>query len=275
MHLKKSLGQHLLVAEPTLEKIVRTLAPSKEDTVLEIGPGTGKLTRHLAGAAGHVIAVEKDPEMAELLFNVSAKQPADRQGSTFNNIEIVNADFLEFDLTCKLTNLKTHQLFCGNLPYNISTPILFKLRDHRRLFSHGVVTIQREVAERLVAKPGCKDYGILSILMQSKAVIKKCFNISPRAFFPPPKVTSSVVKITFPEPPPYEIADEDLFAKVVRTVFQKRRKMIRNSLPEELLPALEMAGIESTRRPEDISIDEFIRLIKMGGTTRSLYFALV
>lgn len=259
MFLKKSLGQHLLVAEPTLEKISRTLAPTKDDTVLEIGPGTGKLTRHLAKYAGRVIAVEKDREMAEAL-KVQCLPRAWSRGSMFQNVEIVHADFLKLDLTQTLKHLNTQTLFCGNIPYNISTPILFKLREHRHLFDRGVVTVQREVAQRLVAKPGGKDYGILSIMMQLVAVIEKCFNISAKSFIPPPKVVSSLVKITFPKKPPYHIEDETLFSKIVKSAFHMRRKMIRNSIPKEYLWALKEAGIDNTRRPETLSIPEFAKL---------------
>lgn len=250
MFLKKHLGQHLLVAGPTLEKIVRTLAPSKQDTVLEIGPGTGNLTKHLLKQAGRVVAVEKDAEMVSKLKSEILGSP---------NLEIIHGDFLKLDLAQELG--ESGNLFCGNLPYNISTPVMFKLSENRNLFSRGVVTIQREVAQRLVAKPGSKDYGILSILMQVSGRIEKCFDISPKSFFPPPKVTSSVIKIVFTDPPPYQIADYGLFSKIIKAVFRTRRKMIRNSLPEEYLHALEAAGIEGTVRPEELPIEAFILLL--------------
>lgn len=251
MHLKKHLSQHILIAEPTAEKIVRTLAPAKNDVVLEIGPGTGNLTRHLARYAGKVIAVEKDPEMIKQL-HVSC--------STFQNVEIIQADFLKLDLTSTLQHLNTQTLFCGNLPYNISTPILFKLKDNRKIFSRGVIMIQKEVAQRLTAKAGNKDYGILSIMMRVSARMEKCFNVSAKSFVPPPKVTSSVVKIEFPEKEPYHIENKGLFDRIVKSSFGKRRKMIRNSIPREYLPALKDAKISETNRPEELSIDDFVRL---------------
>jgi len=249
MYLKKRLGQHLLVAEPTLEKIVKTLAPTKNDTVLEIGPGTGRLTKYLIRHAGHVIAVEKDYEMVKELnatFSIS------------KNLTIVHADILEIDIESILET--SNALFCGNLPYNISTPILFKLRDRRTFLKRGVITIQKEVATRLVAVPGSKDYGILSVLMQSVAHIKKMFDISPKSFIPPPKVTSSVVEIIFPSKPPHHIENQEFFTKVVKTAFSKRRKMIRNTIPKEWANLLHLAGIDSTRRPETITISEYISL---------------
>jgi len=171
---------------------------------------------------------------------------------------------LELDLNIifsesRITNHGS-RLFCGNLPYNISTPILFKLRDHKDLFERGVIMIQKEVAERLVAKSGGKDYGILSIMMQVSAKIEKCFHVSPRSFLPPPKVTSTVVKIHFYKDSPYKIKDRQLFENIVKSCFGKRRKMIRNSVPKEHLPALERAGIKSTQRPEELSIEKYVLL---------------
>jgi 16S rRNA (adenine1518-N6/adenine1519-N6)-dimethyltransferase len=248
MFLKKALGQHLLTSQSALERIVRALNPSRDDTVVEIGPGTGNLTSRLLSKCNHVIAIEKDKEMVDRL--------GDKFGGAFG-LEIINADFLKYDLTERLASGPSRQIFCGNLPYNISTPILFKLKDMRRYFSRGVVMLQREVALRLTANPGGKDYGVLSIMMQVSSKMKRLFDIPPGAFIPPPKVTSSVVEIVFPEKEPYHIKNQELFARVVRGAFSKRRKMIRNCLPKEWLVALEKAGIEPTRRPEEVSIDEF------------------
>lgn len=249
MFLKKSYGQHLLTSEPTLEKIVRILNSSSDSTVIEIGPGTGNLTKHLLARAGRVIAIEKDTEMIEVLQKKFSNE----------KLQVIHQDILEVNFQ-KIIPSGEKVLFAGNLPYNISTPILFKLSENRQLFKRGIVMVQREVAKRMVARPGSKDYGILSILMQVVAKLKKDFDIAPGAFLPPPKVTSSVVSIEFPEKPPYEIKDYDLFAKLVKSSFGKRRKMIRNSLPEEYLFALQLAGINETDRPEDLSIEQFIKL---------------
>lgn len=251
MHLKKALGQHLLVSEPTLEKIARTLAPTKKDTVLEIGPGTGKLTKHLATLAGHVIAIEKDADMVERLKGTL---------KGIDNVTVIHADFLELDLTKTLKYLNTKTLFCGNLPYNISSQILFKLKDARALFSRGVFMVQKEVAERLYSKPGSKDYGILSILLQASAEIKKCFYVSPGAFLPPPKVTSTVVRASFYDNDPYKISDEELFARIVKKAFGQRRKMIRNTLGRDYLTYLEKAGIDPSSRAEDLPLEKFALL---------------
>jgi len=251
MHLKKKFGQHLLIAEPTIEKIVKTLAPLKEDDLLEIGPGTGKLTRHLLKNAGRVTVIDTDREMVEILKEnfPSAK-----------NLEIVHADFLKINLSSLFHQQPNRVIFCGNLPYNISTPILFKLKENRSLFSRGVVMVQKEVALRLTARPSTKDYGILAILMQSVADIKKCFDVSPGSFIPPPKVFSSVVSIKFYDLPRYEIKDESVFTKIVREAFSKRRKMIRNTVHKEYLPYLEEAGIDPKLRPEDVPIEDYARL---------------
>ncbi|MBI2092637.1 MAG: ribosomal RNA small subunit methyltransferase A [Deltaproteobacteria bacterium] len=250
MRLKKSLGQHLLIAHPTLEKIVSKLAPEKSDIVLEIGPGTGNLTKIMAKYAKKIIAVEKDQEMVEKLkLNMAA----------FDNIELIHADFLELDLEKIFETIGHKALFAGNIPYNISTPILFKLKKHKPLFERGIITVQKEVAERLIAKSGGKDYGILSILMQSELKIEKCFDISPKSFFPPPKVKSSVVIITVADPPPYHIENKELFANIVKTAFNRRRKMIRNSL-KTYIKHFAACKINPTSRPEELSIGDFAGL---------------
>lgn len=255
MHLKKHLGQHLLIAHPTVQKIARTLDPSKEDTVLEIGPGTGILTKELLKLGCKVIAVEKDPEMiSNFKFQISDSA----------NLKLIHADFLKLDLINLFNEDRRteneERLFCGNLPYNISTPILFKLREDRRLFDRGVVMLQKEVADRLVAKPGSKDYGILTILMQVTSKIEKCFHVSPRSFRPPPRVTSTVVKMRFYQEPHYKINNMQLFETIIKSAFSKRRKMIRNTVPEVCLPFLEKCGISATCRAEDVPIEQYAEL---------------
>jgi 16S rRNA (adenine1518-N6/adenine1519-N6)-dimethyltransferase len=258
MRLKKTLGQHLLVNKSALEKIVRSLNPSKQDIVMEIGPGTGNLTKILAEHAGTVIAIEKDMEMVERLNILS---------QDFKNLKIIHADFLKLDLPSLFYDLRfaiyNSRLFCGNLPYNISTPILFKLRDNKEMFSRGVIMVQREVAKRLVAKPGNKDYGVLSIMLQTDAGIKKIFDLSPGSFLPPPKVTSTVLSVEFPSPPPYQVKKRDQFEQIVKGAFNQRRKMIRNTLPPELLSLLKTVNIKPTDRPENLSIADFIKLSEL------------
>ncbi len=251
MQLKKSFGQHLLIAGPTTEKIVRTLGASNTDVVLEIGPGSGNMTEHLLRSGAKVVAIEKDGDMVARL--------AERFGDT-KNLVVVHGDFLKTDLEELFGHLASKALFCGNLPYNISTPILFKLLESKRLFSHGLVMVQREVALRMTARAGGKDYGVLGIMLQSRARLKKCFDVSPKSFLPPPKVWSSIVAIDFPETPPYDIARPDIFEKIVKLSFQSRRKMLRNGVPQEYLFALEVAGIDGRRRPETLSIDEFVAI---------------
>ncbi len=248
MNLKKHLGQHLLIAHPTVQKIARTLDPSKEDTVLEIGPGTGILTKELLKLGCKVIAVEKD---AEMISNLKS------QISDSDNLKLIHTDFLKLDM---INLFNEGSLFCGNLPYNISTPILFKLREDRRLFDRGVVMLQKEVADRLVAKPGSKDYGILTILMQVTSKIEKCFNVSAGSFRPPPRVTSTVVKMRFYQEPHYKINNMQLFETIVKSAFGKRRKMIRNTVPEGCLPFLEKCGISATCRAEDVPIEHYAML---------------
>jgi 16S rRNA (adenine1518-N6/adenine1519-N6)-dimethyltransferase len=216
--------------------------------VLEIGPGTGVLTKELLKLGCRVTAVEKDAQMISSLECQNLGPCA---------LKMIHADFLELDL---MDLFHERSLFCGNLPYNISTPILFKLRENRRLFERGVVMLQKEVADRLVAGPGSKDYGILSILMQVTSKIERCFNVSPGSFRPPPRVTSTVVKMQFYKEPPCKINNMQLFETIVKLAFGKRRKMIRNTLPGEYLPFLERCGISAACRAEEVPIEAYARL---------------
>lgn len=274
MYFKKSLGQHILASKSALQDIVGALAPTKNDVVLEIGAGPGNLTRLLAESGAHVIAVEKDARMIEKLKTQSSK---------LKGVEIIHADFLRLDLRSLLSlplvrgglgwghepraTSDERRLFAGNIPYNISTPILFKLRDNRDLFNRGVLTLQREVAERLAAGPGTKDYGILSIAIQLVAKARLLFDIPPHAFIPPPRVTSSVVEIIFPKPPPYTVDDETSFLNLVKKAFGKRRKTLKNALLPAYGPASRIEGalgeLPKTVRAEELTIGELINLWKI------------
>lgn len=259
IHPSKALGQNFLTAVPTLEKIVDTLNPKADEKVLEIGPGLGLMTRILADKAHLVAAVEMDPKMVRILQN---------EWEAVSNIMIIQGDILRTNLE-KLCGGKLPWVFAGNIPYNISTPILFHLRDARQLFTRGVLTMQKEVADRLAAAPGSKDYGILSILIQAVADIDREFLISAESFYPAPKVESALVSIHFHKTPKFDIKDEKIFANVVKAAFGTRRKMLKNAMstsplfalqPHIIAPALEAAGIEGTVRAEELSIEDFARL---------------
>lgn len=269
IHPKKRLGQNFLVAVPTLEKIVRHLGVTKEDKVLEIGPGPGVMTKMLADQAKFVAAIESDKEMVRLL---------EAEWGSLPNLHIIHGDILDTNIKKLLEGLTAPSppegrpwLFIGNIPYNITSPLLFHLRRFRTCFKYGLLTMQKEVADRLAASPGTKSYGILSIALQVISKVEKCFNISPSSFFPEPKVESTVVKISFERKPLYDIPDLDFFTTVVRAAFSTRRKKIKNALtqsrlldmpPEKITQAIRDADISEDSRAEELDIAALARLAR-------------
>lgn len=261
---KKRLGQHFLAATPTIRKIVDAIAPSGDECVLEIGPGPGIMTGLLAERAGFVIAVDKDASIIEVAREELSDPP---------NVRFIEGDVLELDLEEAISDLpkrfaKKGIKVAGNLPYNISSPILFWILENRDLVSRAIVMVQKEVALRIAAAPGGKDYGTLSVRIQAHANARRLFDVSPSNFIPPPEVNSSVVEIDFAGGAPDKPEDDAAFEAVVRAAFGKRRKTLRNALlgsslglkPDMLDSALSRAEIDGRRRPETLSVDEFIRL---------------
>jgi 16S rRNA (adenine1518-N6/adenine1519-N6)-dimethyltransferase len=260
---RKQFGQHFL--EPAwVEKVIAAIAPKADETFIEIGPGTGALTRPLAARARAVTAFEIDRDLAAQL---TATAPS--------NVKVVEGDFLtrdpsDFVLQTSDFVLRTSSLrVAGNLPYNVASPILFKLVS---LHAAGValadatVMLQREVADRLVAGPGSREYGVLSVLIGHSANVETILKLPAGAFRPPPKVLSALVRLRFhaPDPP---ARDEAAFAGLVQAVFTRRRKTLANALlayppAVEATPArmLRDAGIDGGRRPETLGIPEFVRL---------------
>jgi 16S rRNA (adenine1518-N6/adenine1519-N6)-dimethyltransferase len=254
---RKQFGQHFL--EPAwVDKVIAAIAPTADETFIEIGPGTGALTRPLAARARAVTAFEIDRDLAAQL---TATAPS--------NVRVVEGDFLARDPSD--FRLQTSDLLrvAGNLPYNVASPILFKLVS---LHAAGValadatVMLQREVADRLVAGPGSREYGVLSVLIGHSANVETILKLPAGAFRPPPKVLSALVRLRFhaPDPP---ARDEAAFAGLVQAVFTRRRKTLANALlayppAVDATPArmLRDAGIDGGRRPETLGIPEFVRL---------------
>ncbi len=254
MKTRKRFGQHFL--EPAwADKVIRAIAPQATDVFLEIGAGPGILTLRLAQHAARVIAIEID---RDLVAGLSSKAPS--------NVSIVTGDVLEADLAAIAPEGPLR--VAGNLPYNISSPILFRLLDlqSRRPVRDATIMLQREVANRIVAKPGSADYGVLSVLVQWQASVTKLLTLPPGAFRPAPKVTSAVVRLAF-RSPDVAVRDPGLFTHLVRSVFTQRRKTLTNALAplaaEIGVPAraaLEAAGLDPTRRPQTLEIVEIARL---------------
>jgi 16S rRNA (adenine1518-N6/adenine1519-N6)-dimethyltransferase len=247
---KKRFGQHFLHDRNVIGRIVATLAPRPGDHIVEIGPGKGALTRVLAAQLDHFDAVELD---RDLLAHLQSTIPAGK-------LTLHGADALKYDF-CQLMQQGRKLRLVGNLPYNISTPLLFHLLDQAGCIQDMLFMLQKEVVQRLAATPGGKDYGRLSVMIQYRCAVEKLFDVAPGAFTPPPKVDSSVVRLVPHATPPVAVNDEAQFAKVVRAAFASRRKTLRNNM-KGLLSAEDMTalGIDPTRRAETLTLTEFVAL---------------
>ncbi len=258
---KKALGQNFLTDKNVLARIVEAGAVSGDDRVMEVGPGRGSLTGTLADTGARVLAVEIDRELAPLL---------EREFSGRENVEIVRADILDVDLAeLLLSRYAGKWKVVANLPYNISSQVLIRFLDNRELFSRMVLMLQKEVGERLIAPPGCKEYGILSVFCCLHFDIRREFIVKPGSFYPPPKVDSVVLRFEPLPAPRVDVGDEAFFRRVVRAAFGMRRKTLRNCLKsamsldeKHLAQALERCGIDGGRRGETLSLEEFAALCR-------------
>lgn len=259
-HFSKAKGQNFLVAPWVPERIAEESGTNKGSGVLEIGPGVGCLTERLAQRAGRVVAVELDKRLLPVLGETMAEH---------NNVEIVNGDIMKLDLGA-LVSEKFSDLspaVCANLPYNITTPVLTRLMDVR-LFTDITVMIQKEVAQRICARPGSSDYGAFSVYVNFHAVPEILFDVPPSCFEPKPKVTSSVIRLRMRTAPPIS-CDESLFFRIVRASFAQRRKTLLNGLSavfspllskEQLSAAVLSCGFDERVRGETMGIKEFAAL---------------
>ena len=249
MKPKKHLGQNFLYDPSILRKIVQAAEISSEDTVVEIGPGHGSLTALLAEKAKKVIAIELDRELYEKLRKDTIE---------YENIELVSGNALRYPYE-GLPEFKV----VANIPYYITTPIIFRLIESRGNLISMTLTVQREVAKRIAAQPGTKDYGVLSIMIQYYAIPELKFIIPKGAFRPVPKVDSAVIHMKIRKSPPVSVKDEKFFFRVVKTAFTQRRKTLANSLKSlsvDIKDKIVHAGIDPQRRPGTLSIEEFARL---------------
>jgi 16S rRNA (adenine1518-N6/adenine1519-N6)-dimethyltransferase len=251
----KALGQHFLKNPLILKKIVRTIRPQKSDLIIEIGPGKGALTLPLVAKAGQVIAIEKDSSLAAFL-----------QKKDLPNLTVLEEDILKVDFkklykkdTCDKVKL------VGNLPYSISSPLLFKILDEKELFSECVFLFQKEFAERICAQPGIKKYAPLSILFQIHFSTKLHFFVPPDSFSPRPRVESALISLRKREKPLFQL-EEEAFRKFLKAAFQHRRKTLFNNLillqyqPSSLREAFQKFGLANSLRPEQLTISQFVSL---------------
>ncbi len=244
---KKQWGQNFLGDDELLRGLAALARLHPGEWAVELGAGLGHFTRALAATGAHVIAVERDRELAPILR------------SELPQIEVVEADAKSFDLRAVAARAGRRVVLCGNLPYHLSSPILFHLLDQRDAVRRAVLLLQREVAERIVAPAGGRDYGLLSVLVQHVADASIGMTVPRHAFTPPPEVESSALVLEMLDRPRGEVHDEDRFRALVKAAFSQRRKTLWNALKS--MPgareALERAGIDPQRRGETLSVDEF------------------
>ena len=251
---RKSLGQNFLRDDRIARKIVDAVHPGPGDVVMEIGPGEGALTRHLATTGAQLVLVELDERAVTKMRELY-------EGS---GVQVLHQDVLTVDLDALAAAMSTERLrVVGNIPYYITSPILFHVLDNRCRVRDLTMMVQKEVARRLAAVPRTKAYGILSVFCQLFADVKVLFDVQPGSFHPRPDVTSSVVRLVMLDGPRYALRDEQFFRGMVRSVFGKRRKTLRNALryfvDVDPAAAVQDASLLQ-RRPEDLTLEETVQL---------------
>ena len=247
---RKKWGQNFLADTNLLRKIVRTINPTADDTILEIGPGEGALTEHVLPLVKYMAAIEIDPKLIKYLNGRD---------------DLQDCHFIHKDvLWQKLDNLPipTPIKIIGNIPYNITSPILFWLIEQRAHWTAAFIMVQKEMADRLTGEVGTKSYGRLTVMIGAFLNVKTCFTIPPDVFIPKPKVKSAIIKLVKRHDPLIEDKYFERFEKIVAAAFSRRRKMLRNTLSDFGLPEEIQKKIDFTRRPETLSISEFSELAK-------------
>lgn len=266
----KKLGQSFLIDINVINRIIGASDISGDDTVVEIGAGIGVMTEGIARKARRVIAVEIDRNLTLVL--------KDRLGG-YDNVEVHSGDILKFDFKSVAEAHKTKIRIIGNVPYNISSPLVFRLISFRPVISDFMLMLQKEIVQRLVSVPDNRIYGVPSVILQMFAAAERLFDVPSTCFYPRPKVESAIVRGEFPEKPFVPLQDEIFFTGLVKAAFAQRRKMLINNLKNsrllerlseaELKSALEAAGIDGKRRGESLSVSEFGNLSnilgRMGG----------
>ncbi len=252
---RKSLGQNFLVDENIARKIILKLNPNPQDVILEIGPGYGVLTKYLFPKIKKVIAVEIDRKLTQTL---------NAQYGQINNFDLITADFLKIDLGQYINGTDRFRIM-GNIPYHITSPVIFKIFKIRDSVHDMILMIQKEVAQRIVANPGCKEYGILSVFSQLFSHPQILFHVSRNVFIPKPDVDSSVIRWDFSKKQKLHVKSEARFDRLIHVVFQQRRKMLRKSLKSspEFADKLHDLTYNLERRPEELKPEEFVELTNL------------
>ncbi len=255
---KKKFGQSFLLEPAIIKKIVEMANVGRDDIVVEIGAGNGVLTEHLAQTAAKVIAVELDDRLVTVL---------DERLSQYHNVQIHRGNVLKFDFRALADRENTKIRIVGNIPYNISSPLIFYLLSFKDVITSFTLMMQKEFVDRLIACPGTKSYGVPSVILQMFSSLEKVMDIQAKYFYPRPKVESSLIRGCFLAKSRIELGDEDLFIKLVRVSFAQRRKMLINNLKQSILMSemeesllrqiLISLNIDGRRRGETLSIEEF------------------
>jgi len=257
---QKRMGQNFLIDGNIKNKIIEAAHVGREDTLLEIGSGLGQMTFDFSARAKKVIAIEYDKKLFSVLSGLAREH---------SNIILVHEDFLKFDIKEILPKNKKIKIV-SNLPYYISTPIILKLFAHNEYIDSAVLTLQKEVAERLVAEPRSKDYGSLTLFAEYHSEFKRLFNISRNSFYPSPRVDSTVVSLGMRKDPPVAVADKKDLFELIRAGFSKRRKTLVNSVlsqghkelsKERLESVLDALGIDRNARAETLGLADFARIV--------------
>ena len=245
---RKRFGQHFLNDPGVIDAIIRAVHPTKDDVIVEIGPGQGAITDALARSSGHLHAIELDRDLVARLRH---------QYKDNANVTVHEADALQFDFASLGDRIRV----VGNLPYNISTPLLFHLLKFRDCILDMHFMLQKEVVDRMAASPGSKSYGRLGIMLGCHLDIESLFDVSRESFSPPPEVTSAVVRLDPLPPGTFDIQDEPGLSTLVATAFMQRRKTLRNSLRKSVEAVdFDAVGIDASLRPEQVSIADYVRL---------------
>lgn len=245
----KRFGQNYLHDKNIIRKIIGEINPQTDDTIVEIGPGRGALTELIYGKTENFIAVEIDSRVIEDL------------GLKFPGLQLIQRDFLKVDISTIYNPNKNKLRIIGNIPYNLTSSIIFKTIRNAELIEDAVLMVQNEVAKRMTAKKGSKDYGILTVLLNYFTDTQVCFKVSPNAFYPKPKVTSAVVHLRFKE---LSISKEkrEMFISIVKACFGNRRKTLKNSLSNSIFKELNFSnsGIDLSLRAEQLDVKDFLAL---------------
>ena len=274
---KSKLGQNFLRDQQAIRRIVAALGDCSDRTVVEIGPGMGAITRELAAKAGRVLALEYDRDLASrLMVELSGSETKDGSASATSNVEIKTVDVLSFDFAAAASSANQRLIVAGNLPYYITSPILLKLAENAAVLDRAVLMVQREVADRVAAAPGSRDYGLLSVAVQMHGPVERLFTLPPSAFSPPPQVHSTVFRWRF-APRFNELhVGRDAFLRFLRQIFAAKRKTLSNNLraagvdPLVAENALSQAGIDSKARSEAVPVETIAalwRILETAGAT--------